>query len=319
MKAFWITLLICVMVACGAVVLAERGAALVDRSAMEARTADQQARCIALPEERGPAPNLSGHSVTLLIFSGLPDPVWALSEAQWAELEALWRALPQGVAVAEPEGLGYRGFALGAEPFVRPDLRAYAGVVHVSGDGEEMWFVDAGRTVERYLLESGREALDEGLYADLLRDLEPTPGDFAIYLTTDDVRPADLLGEVELATLPVRPTPIISIDDIVWYEASSHRMMLAPEIAGRIGITQIPVSGQAFVVYVGSEPIYVGGFWTPLSSLSFDGVTIMPGVGGGDTLFRIELGYPGPGFYRGDDPRSDPRILAALERVGKLR
>jgi hypothetical protein len=36
-------------------------------------------------------------------------------------------------------------------------------------------------------------------------------------------------------------------------------------------------------------------------------------------VIRLELGYPGPDFFVGQDPRSDPRILDALESAGKLR
>jgi len=47
-------------------------------------------------------------------------------------------------------------------------------------------------------------------------------------------------------------------------------------------------------------------------------------VAGSDTstdrhVIRLELGYPGPDCFVGQDPRSDPRILDALESASKLR
>jgi hypothetical protein len=80
----------------------------------------------------------------------------------------------------------------------------------------------------------------------------------------------------------------------------------------------VKVNGIPFMVTVGSEPIYAGAFWTPLSSLSFDGVVIMQPFSPDETVIQIALGYPGSDATTRGDPRSDPRVMEALRAAGKL-
>jgi len=145
----------------------------------------------------------------------------------------------------------------------------------------------------------------------------PAQGELAIYLTRDDIPPAQMeaLSHVELAD-----EPIISCDDIVTYDATSHGILLTSAAYERLAAMEVPTSGTSFVVCVGGSPIYRGAFWTRLSSQSFDGVTILtPLTSQPASVVRLELGYPSPGFYSGDDPRSTPEVLLALEQAGKLR
>jgi hypothetical protein len=73
-------------------------------------------------------------------------------------------------------------------------------------------------------------------------------------------------------------------------------------------------------VCVDRQPIYSGAFWVAYSSLSFDGVVIDTFLATQDKpVLQIALGYPGPGFFQGEDPRSDPRIVQALKEAGKLK
>jgi hypothetical protein len=37
------------------------------------------------------------------------------------------------------------------------------------------------------------------------------------------------------------------------------------------------------------------------------------------TTVQIELGYPGPDFFRGKDPRNNKKIFRLLEQAGKLK
>ena len=149
-------------------------------------------------------------------------------------------------------------------------------------------------------------------------------------VTDDDVTATDVVAGSELGRvvsasaldeLPLQASPIISQDDILTYDGDSHVFTLAPAAMERLAGWALPIAGSPFVVTVDGRPIYAGAFWTPLSSLSFDGVVLLTGPDGspfGDD-FRIELGYPGPDFFNGEDPRGDPRILAALDAGGKLR
>ncbi|MFP4343748.1 MAG: hypothetical protein ACLFU8_03545 [Anaerolineales bacterium] len=260
-------------------------------------------------------------TAVLHIFSGRPDPEWRLNAEQLAELESLLESLPEDVPHPEPQQLGYRGFALHLEPAGEPYLRAFNGVVRLKERVGERWLSDPGRSVEHWLLASGEETLEPSLLEVVEEELAPKSedgtGELAIYLTTEEVAPADLLGEVDLAALPHAPYPLITQDDILAYDVTSHTFTLRPEVAADLSLAEIPVSGLPFVLYVGEEPIYAGAFWTPLSSLSFDGVVIEPWLPGGENAFHVTLGYPGPDFFEGEDPRADPRLLAAISELEK--
>ncbi len=144
----------------------------------------------------------------------------------------------------------------------------------------------------------------------------PTEQGVAIYLTMGDVAPSamEMLSHVDLAA-----EPLISMDDIISYDASTHELTLTAEAFNRIAALEVPVSGKAFVVCVDGNPVYWGAFWTPISSLSFDGVTIWKPLGAEQSsTVQIQLGYPGPPPGESNDPRNSPIILAAFEQAGKL-
>jgi len=139
---------------------------------------------------------------------------------------------------------------------------------------------------------------------------------FAIYLTEGDISPAQMpaLGHVDIAEQPV-----IAMNDIITYNAQTHEMKLTASAFGRISELEVPVEGKSFVVCVDREPIYSGAFWTPISSMAFEGVTIwQPFSFEEPHIVSIELGYPSSSFYGGEDPRDNPEIMGALEQAGKL-
>jgi hypothetical protein len=114
---------------------------------------------------------------------------------------------------------------------------------------------------------------------------------------------------------------ILSSDDIITYSWARHEMVLTAEAYERIQkLFTLPakVRGIPFVVCVGSDRVYFGAFWPPVSSISFDGVVICQTFDPDRRIIRIGLGYPCPEAFTGKDPRSDPRILQSLEAAGKL-
>jgi hypothetical protein len=140
---------------------------------------------------------------------------------------------------------------------------------------------------------------------------------FAIYLTRGDVPPAQMQtsSQVEIAEQPV-----ISANDIIAYDSSTHEITLTKEAFDRIQSMKVPVRGTSFVVCVDRKPEYWGAFWTPISSLSFDGVTIMGWpVSQASNIIKLELGYPGPSFYGGADPRNNAEVMKSLRQAGKLK
>jgi hypothetical protein len=140
----------------------------------------------------------------------------------------------------------------------------------------------------------------------------------AIYLLVTNPQPEALASQCHLER---EGEPVITIDDVVSYEKATHTIILTNAGYERLQRLQVPTSGLSFALYVDNEPIYSGAFWTNISSQSFDGVVIIvePSQPVNDPVIKIQLGYPGSDFYKGDDPRSDSRIMQVLQQAGKLR
>ena len=144
----------------------------------------------------------------------------------------------------------------------------------------------------------------------------PTGEGFAIYLTADDVPVSQMeaLSHINLAG-----KSLISEADIISYSHTTHEINLIDEAYRRILNLEVPVSGKSFVVCVDRAPIYWGAFWTPISSISFDGVTIWKPLNSQEPkVITLELGYPSASYYGGKDPRNSPEVMKSLERAGKL-
>lgn len=147
---------------------------------------------------------------------------------------------------------------------------------------------------------------------------QPAPaGEFAIYLLDQPLSAAQA-DALPLAQRPLRAEPVLSSADLVRYDAATHEMFLTGEAYQRATSLQVPVRGLPFVVCVGPQRIYGGAFWTPISSMSYNGITIWVLQGSPGTSLAFERGYPGESFFSGADPRADPRVLEALRRAGKL-
>jgi hypothetical protein len=148
-----------------------------------------------------------------------------------------------------------------------------------------------------------------------------SPADeFSIYLLQDQLSGVDVLGQ-DLSDLPRQEQPVLTSRDIVRYNPSRNEIKLTGDAYRRIQLlfsTPIKTDGIPFVVTLGETPIYAGAFWTPLSSLSYNGIVIMQPMEPGSNIIRLEQGYPGPDFFSGADPRVDPRIIDALQRSGKI-
>jgi hypothetical protein len=139
---------------------------------------------------------------------------------------------------------------------------------------------------------------------------------FAIYLTKEDIPPAQMEA---LSHVDIAEQPITSIRDVITYNAQTHELKLTASAFERIAQLDVPVRGKSFMVCVDKNPIYWGTFWTPISSISFDGVTIWKPYNLKEPhIITLELGYPSSSFYDRDDPRNNPEVLNSLEQAGKL-
>ena len=146
-------------------------------------------------------------------------------------------------------------------------------------------------------------------------------GRFSIYLLAQEI-PSDELSRFDLGQLALQEQPVLTDEGILAYSSSTHELELTDAAYQRIKalfVTPVKVSGLPFVVCVGAQRIYAGAFWTPLSSLSYDGVVILQPLSTDTKHIQIELGYPAPEAFTGNDPRADPRITHALEAAGKFK
>lgn len=141
-------------------------------------------------------------------------------------------------------------------------------------------------------------------------------GGFAIYLTAEDIPPdrMEMLSHVNIADKPV-----MSIQDVVSYNGRTHEIQLTGSAFERLCRLDVPVRGKSFLVCIDKSPVYWGAFWSPVSSLSFDGVAIMkPLMPRQPETIRLNLGYPSTSYYGGQDPRNNSEVLKSLEQAGKL-
>jgi len=117
---------------------------------------------------------------------------------------------------------------------------------------------------------------------------------------------------------------IIAADQIQFYDWASHTLSLEPAARAKLATSLLEgkrlVSGVPFSVCVGGKPIYEGMFTTSVSSKSLTAPTIVMagGLATGMNQLHIQLGYPTDKFFKGQDPRADKRIEAALQAAGKL-
>lgn len=103
--------------------------------------------------------------IELDIFSGNPNPIWILSEAE----ATLFRQQLATLSEASPRelsgNLGYRGFIVqltnGTEQRI---VRVQNGIVQISQDSTDLYYSDQNRSLERWLLDSGRASLRSDLF-----------------------------------------------------------------------------------------------------------------------------------------------------------
>jgi len=136
---------------------------------------------------------------------------------------------------------------------------------------------------------------------------------FAIYLTKQDIPPAQMEA---LRHVDIAERPIITISDIITYDAQEHELRLTANAFERISQLDVPTRGKSFIVCVDKAPIYWGAFWVPWSCTLFDGVTIWKPLTLDEShdVIRLELSA----LYIGEDPRSNHVVIESLEQAGKL-
>jgi hypothetical protein len=143
-------------------------------------------------------------------------------------------------------------------------------------------------------------------------------GQINIYLPAQPLSGRDILA-ADLSKLTLQAAPLIPASEILFYSRLTHDLTLAPAALERLAGLRVPVNGLGFVVCLDDVPLFAGAFWTPISSLSFEGLTIEVLMDVNQKAVHLYSGYPRMDAPLPNDPREDPRFLRALEEAGKLR
>jgi hypothetical protein len=142
---------------------------------------------------------------------------------------------------------------------------------------------------------------------------ESTVNEFSIYLVKD-LSTAEAMSK-KLNDLPLETIPVFTDKEIRIYNWTEHQFTMKEGINLEEKLEgKVPMSGKPFVVVVGNERIYLGSFWSYLSSLfNPDIPTISSGwLKGSDTdLYKIQYG-------KNQDPRNNTKILESLKGSGKV-
>jgi hypothetical protein len=111
-------------------------------------------------------------NVELEIYSGRPNPTWALTRDEVDELNVrLARLQPRLAARPRDEPLGYRGLRIAA-PMGGESITIGAGMIERAGqDGSAGQFEDTGRDLECWLLRTAAGRLDETLRQVAIADI----------------------------------------------------------------------------------------------------------------------------------------------------
>ena len=110
--------------------------------------------------------------VELDIFSGMPNPTWNLTDAQAATLVQRLQSMPKAPAVTLSGRLGYRGFVVQVIADGETQMvQVQNGFAQISTGATATHVRDAGRELERWLLDTGRPHLKPEHFEIVRREL----------------------------------------------------------------------------------------------------------------------------------------------------
>ena len=109
------------------------------------------------------------------------------------------------------------------------------------------------------------------------------------------------------------PWPVLSEADIVSYDWEAHMVTLTSDGLKKLdALSRLIAHGKPFVIVADGQRCYMGGFWSPMSSIRPPYPLIYLSYMTGPHAVLIEKGS-------GADPRSDARILKTLIELNKLK
>jgi len=110
---------------------------------------------------------------------------------------------------------------------------------------------------------------------------------------------------------------VISDEDIVWYNRTSHEIRLTELGVKNIEGLQVSVYGNPFAAKIGGVQIYNGLFVTPISSISQPPSEVVIETVVHNNTIKIQMGYP-PSQFGAEDPRNNSKIFDCFQSIKKL-
>lgn len=114
--------------------------------------------------------------VEMDVYSGRPNPTWTLTKEEGEELTKRIAALPQASTGSVSDALGYRGLVVtpsNSDAAGFNSMTLSRGIVVMERPQGEQKLLDAGRNVERWLFQTGRGHIDDGLFNATLPTIAP--------------------------------------------------------------------------------------------------------------------------------------------------
>ncbi|OAB27357.1 hypothetical protein [Paenibacillus macquariensis] len=144
---------------------------------------------------------------------------------------------------------------------------------------------------------------------------ESVVNEFSIYLV-QNLSTTEAMSK-KLNDLPLEAIPVLIDKEIKTYNWTEHEFTMKEGISleGKLE-GKVPSSGQPFVVVVGNERIYLGIFWSHLSSL-FNPDRDIPRIssnwlkGSDNDMYKIRS-------EKIQDPRDNTKIFEAFKGLGKV-
>ena len=110
---------------------------------------------------------------------------------------------------------------------------------------------------------------------------------------------------------------VISEEDIIWYNRTSHEIKLTESGVKKIEDLQVSLHGSPFEVKINGETIYNGYFVTPISSISVPPSEVVIETLVQNNIIKIQMDYP-PSQFVGEDPRNNPKIFDYFQNIKKI-
>lgn len=142
---------------------------------------------------------------------------------------------------------------------------------------------------------------------------EDAVNEFSIYLV-EGLSTTEAMSK-ELDDLPLETIPVLTDKEIRTYNWTKHEFTIKEGISLEERLDgEVPGGGKPFVIVVDNERIYLGSFWSYVSSLFNPDIPKIYSMWDKESENdRYKITY-----QKNQDPRIDTKIYTALKELGKI-